>query len=389
MLARAKRPKRTQISEWDWHYRVGFDSNLAQAVRDTFGQINNGLDSHKELQELEHYQSIISLDCLVSSALQSPSSAEIFLDTSKNKHFLFLPDYLATRLNSAITTTNKLSDKIKKGFEELIHAAVKQEFVNHAAALVETALGKGFLEQAAHHLKQTQGNLDRPRDESIDICKTEVSTLLKLYQDTIIDHGRSFFPPELQINPVFQTQASQNLACFAEYWPHLITGEPNALILSDTLQRESLPDIIGTFVHEIGGHACFYDLASKDTCRFIDHGAICLIEGWATWIEWHSPFANLCYRKKLHSDALFSIAISSATDACKIESKIKALYNSKANKEVMLPQSLLNFYQYPGFSLSYHAGAAWFDMRLKNDSSATFWRKNCQSPLTNILSSLS
>ena len=383
-----RKPEKTQIKVWDWHYRVGFDNKLAQAIREEFAKICNNNDRDKEIQELTQYQSIISLDCLISHVLKSPSRAEAFLETSKSKQLLFLPEHLASGLNIALTRCNKLNDTIKKGLEELIHTAVKQEFFNIASTLVESALGKDFLQQASEHLEQTQVDFDSYHYGATDLHPTETNRLLEYFQEAIINYGKSLFPPELKINPVFQTQASQDLACFAEYWPDLITGETNTLLLSNGLQSESQQDIIGTFVHEIGGHACFYELASKDNCRLIDHGAMCLIEGWATWTEWHSPFANSLYKNKLRSNALFSIKISSETDASKAEGKLRAIYSSKPNQSAMLHQSLTNFYQYPGLSLSYHAGAAWYEMKLKNESPIGFWRKNHLNHLTNILSNL-
>jgi len=246
-------------------------------------------------------------------------------------------------------------------------------------------LGPGFLAKAREHLRISQ--LSEPSATKQLVLASEMSaqSLMQKYSDEIIDFGITLMPIDALPRPAWSSRQSVETRCFAEYWPSMITGSQNELVLGLKLLESDCSDVVGTLVHEIAGHACFYELASTGYFSFVDHGAICLIEGWATWCEWSSPFADNEYRKKIKRIASKGLDLAGVSNGDDARDRIHRLVCASGFNGESFDQALLSFFQYPGYSASYYAGAAWFDIELQRNSASSFWQSRRDRAITNVL----
>jgi hypothetical protein len=375
----------SQIREWDWHYRVGFDTQLAENIHTSLVSAKGYEQSAKDRAELLAYRDLVSVDSLVSELIKSPGKADEFIDASKKKTLLHLPEECSGRLLIRLQNAEGINQSIASAVKELVKAAEHAEFVNHSASLLELVLGPGFLAKAREHLRISQ--LSEPSAAKQLVLTSEISaqSLMQKYSNEIIDFGLTLMPIDALQRPIWSSRQSDEMCCFAEYWPSMITGSQNELVLGLKLLESDYSDVVGTLVHEIAGHACFYELASTGYFSFVDQGAICLIEGWATWCEWSSPFADNEYRKKIKRIASKGLGLAEVSNGDDARDRIHMLVCASGFNGESFDQALLSFFQYPGYSPSYFAGAAWFDIELQGKSASSFWQSRRGRAITNVL----
>jgi len=122
-----------------------------------------------------------------------------------------------------------------------------------------------------------------------------------------------------------------------------------------------------TLAHEVLGHGIFYKIAKDTNPLFFDHGAVSLIEGWATWCEWYasdSPYGGL-YR----NNRIFSLRNFYEIDPARLVSEISKNLNRLCYSKDTIDNSIINYFQYPGFSYSYTIGALWFEDKFSDNKS--------------------
>lgn len=125
----------------------------------------------------------------------------------------------------------------------------------------------------------------------------------------------------------------------------------------DALNRD---DFEYTIYHEIyPGHGQFYNYArmNSTTIPKFDHGAMSLIEGWATYCEWNVKDTSYSRSLKERGKEFLDISILKSI-GCK--DKIELIYNRNIKRGYTKEQainSVLYFSQYPGFLESYYLGA--------------------------------
>jgi len=375
----------SQIKEWDWHYRVGFDEELAERVNRELLKAKGDEGSAAERHELDFYKKLISVDCLINQCINKPVQAEKFLECCTQKSVLYLPLECAEKISNRLRQCQSISQNQLKGLQELIARASKAEFVNYSKHLLELALGNGFLSTAKSHLtgwrdvKQPNhpiwpgGSLESP------------DLILEKYSKSALAYGKRLLGSEEVEDPIWKLRFSDEVSCFAEYWPSLITGVKDELLIGEALVNTDRADVIGTLIHEIAGHACFYKLASTGYFSFLDHGATCMIEGWATWCEWNSPFSIPEYTFKLRQVAIRNLGLSELGSPSDANAEIKSLMTEIGGSPNLAEQGMINFYQYPGYSMSYFAGAAWFDLKFQEIPPDSYWKSREGTAITNVL----
>ena len=376
----------TQITEWDWHYRVGFDLELAKKIESTFVSALGLEYSLAEVSELKAYRELISIDALVNQAIVNPDRCNAYAEQAFQNQLLHLPLELQSIIIERISFASSLSVSQKDLLIKLCHYAANAKFINHDIHLTEMVLGTNFIDIASDQYSQNHvEDFPRPSQEpnsNIDF----ILSLLERYQQRLVQYGLSNLPSFIPLYPVWQIEACLALNCYAEYWPSLVTGIDNHLVLGKALLSATQSDIIGTFVHEISGHACFYELVRNGFFGFIDHGAICLIEGWATWCEWNSPFCSSEHKLQLRHRAFTYLRDATEQDVDKVIILLSNIGRESRLSPVMKTQLLMDYFQYPAFSLSYYLGAAWFELySLGCSSIVNYWIAKQGGKLTNVL----
>ena len=158
----------------------------------------------------------------------------------------------------------------------------------------------------------------------------------------------------------------QNSQGYAEWWDRsLLNGQRDKLVIKINQDSMYKNDLIYTLYHEVyPGHGHFYNrLAHNPVCGF-DHGAISLIEGWATYCEWNTlPSA---YISSIKNNALLLLKESFSHTG---DDRADKIYNLKRALGYSAEESLrtvLYTSQYIGYLEDYYLGALWIESYLKH-----------------------
>jgi hypothetical protein len=145
---------------------------------------------------------------------------------------------------------------------------------------------------------------------------------------------------------------------FAEYWPrelHKDHDKDKLIVCLNETSCERLT-LTATLIHEIYGHASYYEMLRRNAPMFIDHGALVLIEGWATGCEW--ALADPAYGRWTRSRRLRSLSIVDSPVDNLIRFVMELAFEE--NCESQIDDRLAEMFQYPGLAASYAVGGAWF-----------------------------
>lgn len=158
---------------------------------------------------------------------------------------------------------------------------------------------------------------------------------------------------------------TQNSPGYAEWWDRsFLEDQRDKLIIKINQDSIYTNDILYTLYHEVyPGHGHFYNrLAHNPGCGF-DHGAISLIEGWATYCEWNS--SPSAYISSIRNNALLFLKESFS---CVGDDRADKIYNLKRSLGYSEEESLrtvLYTSQYIGYLEDYYLGALWIEAYLK------------------------
>jgi hypothetical protein len=159
---------------------------------------------------------------------------------------------------------------------------------------------------------------------------------------------------------------------FAEYWPAELSGPTsNQLIVFDNPDQLRVGTLQTTLAHEVLGHGVFYEAESSYAPPFFDNGAMCLIEGWATWCEWNASATP--HGEYFRSARLFGLRHFYEEDVDKLLQSIPDDIRKLGYSDAAATSGLMYFFQYPGFSLSYTLGALWFEKTFQSTPPAKFF----------------
>lgn len=344
--------KRTTLTEWDWHYRVGFDCPLARRVAEAAKSIERPEERAILQATLEWSRSFISLDRLL-TALQDqelPPSAVEDLVPSKLLH---LPSCLASSFALRIgRLADRLGSELGRKIEGLLTAALANPYQPRAHLLFE-AIFKDGLEPLLRRAAATPLS-PHPGFEPLspDEAKAQVSAFLRQATSDPM-FRRTLAMASLQVR--YTTEPSG----YGEYWPRVLSPGQEQDLLVLHLNGQSLDRLAldATLYHEIFGHGSFYAILQTGAPSFTDHGAFILVEGWATAWEWRC--SDPAYAAWTRSRRLLHLSHLNAT-ADDLIAQIDAAIDEEAyslNREARL----IDLFQYPGLSASYAIGGLYFE----------------------------
>lgn len=346
---------RPSIQPWDWRYRAGFDAAISSRVHEVLTCTATHAERQLLLDQLDAFKQIASLSALLDAVQECPQRTEEFLQAFQSERLLYVPSLLADRLTGRIEGLSGCSASARRQLRDLLAAAVHRKFVNPCAALAEVVFGR--------HTGTLMGTRKDAPKMWLDRAARSLSTH-ELHR-CIVGLRDSWSINPLSVGmpiPEF-TLELQNRRGFAEYWPaELSASGVNTMILFNLHCQGGEPALQATLAHELIGHAAFYEFEKSHPSAVLDHGAFGLIEGWATWCEWHAFPSSFSARSRASAvQALDWLLASDPTFACSaITRHVEALGYTQSSAE----DAIEYHFQYPLFAASYTLGALWFERRL-------------------------
>lgn len=353
------------LDTWDWHYRIAFDQRLRTRVADVIQALP--FAKHRALLERQYelFSENLSVAQLIAHLLDEEGDPQPAIDMASERTPLYLPEFLGEQYRTRIVASERLRPHQKADLLAITGRAQDQRFENRHRDIFEPVFGgalDGLLDKALHRVAAL------PDDRPI------AGSNLRVLASEIVGHLRDKVPPRLQSLassiPKFRTTVSPG-AGFAEYWPTTLTGaQQNELIIYDNPDQLGYQNFQATLAHEVLGHGTFYAYASQAEPPFFDHGAMALIEGWATWCEWAAsapPFGH--YLRSVRCSALRRFSLG---DPAQIQRQIEADTALLGYSGAVAESGIEYFFQYPGFAYSYSLGALWFDERLRAQEPGQF-----------------
>lgn len=345
---------RIVIDSWDWHYRVGFDQALARKVK----SIANGLGLKAEqrilLRQLDIFSSMVSISALCDALEESPERSQELLDGVDTSRLLYVPPFLSTVLQDRIEQLSKKLGPEKKKISDLLSTAVTLRFINYHTDIFEPVFGNDLNRLTHNNLSNMP---HAPKDKLLDPhdLKETVSLLLEVLMDS--NHVNALLG-DVSL-PDFEIVLEEGPG-FGEYWPaELLGSTSNQLTVFNNPDQLRVGILQTTLAHEVLGHGVFYEAESKYAPPFFDHGAMCLVEGWATWCEWNASATP--HGKYFRAARLFGLRHFYEKNVDELLRSIPHDMRSLGYSDIAITSGLMYFFQYPGFSLSYTLGALWFE----------------------------
>lgn len=345
-----KRTLSTTITEWDWTYRVGYDGELAQRIAAAADQICWPAESALLRAKLDWARAFVSLDRL----LEALETGEITPDAVANvdpEKLLHLPQSVADDASKRISIIAKKIGH-KPELNQLLRAAVAAPYRPLTRPMLSQVFGNG-LDKLLLDAAEAEAF---PRDESIKLSRFEARDFV---EDFVERAKRDRSTRCIFSNATLQIDYTDCESGFAEYWPRELIApqQSDLLVIHLNAQSLDLHALEATLYHEIFGHGSFYYALRTLQPPLVDHGALVLVEGWATAIEWH--YSSPQYAKWTRARRLRSVQnIDAAEDDLILQiERAVADDNDERNRE----RRIIEAFQYPGLSMSYAIGGLWFE----------------------------
>lgn len=239
---------------------------------------------------------MVSFSALLEAIEQTPSRTSEFLDRALQQpaRLLSIPTGLRRLVEKKLSCLSTLG---------LLGADERQE-LQHLFTLAESATFNPDIQRSlldAVWGPQLDALVERAAMVHPPILRRDVRVEPQLFKQTVhamlqglmsADHtGRWLGPVDM---PRFDI-AIHHGDDFAEYWPVALASPPDKgevsrdrLVIFDNGNMHQDGVLRTTLAHEVLGHGVFYQSALTLDPPFFDHGAIGLIEGFATWCEWHA-----------------------------------------------------------------------------------------------------
>jgi hypothetical protein len=349
--------RRPAIQPWDWRYRAGFDRALAARVAALARSHAHGHARQQLLAQVDAFQGVLSLSALVQAVEDTPGQADAFLDAAEARLPLHVPRRLARRLEGRIARLAASPPAVRERLQALLQHAAWRRFDNPCGELAQAVFGRH-----AGRLLDARGDapnkpLRAARVEAGSFDDDDARRIARLRAAWAASPLSAGLPM-----PAF-TVRHEHRRGFGEYWPaELSDTGANVLALLSPPVQDVEEALRGTLVHELAGHATFYEFERAQPATLFDHGALGLVEGWATWCEWHAVDDAAAGRARAASiQALGWLREADPDAAC---DAIARHGRSLGYTAAAVDDAAEAFFQYPLMAASYTLGALWFEQRL-------------------------
>lgn len=334
-----------QLKYWDWRYRVFFDAELRDEVRAFIEKL--------EPQERSLYNELLNFHTRYYSPLQLSNAlyderldnaTVLSLANNNVTGLLYTPDFLKIELHP---DAEEYKHMARHGVDAMYQyrRLIAKMFEHWLPAIKETTFNGAVEKDVAHGVPVGMFN-----PAEIDtLCQTQAAD-----KWTTSMFGESKVPEEYIIDLT-------NDEGFGEWWDKGLTSEAlDRLVLHHNRESAYSEDVKHTLLHEVyPGHGHFY-AAVKNPDKFFDHGALELVEGWATFAEWNAKMS--LYGSSVRSNSL--CFLRDFFDARMQDRVVEACLRGErigASGE-FVNKLLCDMTQYIGYREAYYLGAVFFEI---------------------------
>lgn len=343
------------FAEWDWHYRIYFDPEIRKGL-DKF--VQRLTDNEKKIYEqiMNFFLSFYSISQLLDALEQNPEMEKEIKETAFNtlNNVVYTPISIRESVEVRIDFAVKQGcDWVKEIYKHSCNVSYCPDCLRYYRILfgpwiesIMKIVGKGIMvKEMPHGDTIQQGSIGELAASKIDgLCGRK-------------DLNAKYGLPILEGYKVVSLQG----AGYAEWWDsQLLDGQEDNLILYENKDSLFQNDLLYTLLHEVyPGHGQFYRTVAHAGEGVFDHGAMALIEGWATFVEWNAIPSKYTECVRHNACALLNAAFHCYGDELSNiifdQNKIIGLSEDESLRTV------IRLTQYFGFREVYYLGALWFE----------------------------
>lgn len=349
---------------WDWHYKIYFDDAALRSAREMIDGLSS--DERDICEEtLAFYNSFYSfeimIDCLEEKLADQSQVERIIGKAWENRDKLIrVPKTLEARCRERIGALGLDADKTQK-LENLLELSfsgrqIRKEYWSYARKL----FGSAFDEMVV------QFDNDKYEDyltgyKQEKISQDQETEFKAIYKKLARNSGLSKRFGENAIPDGSYDIEVKTGSCYGEWWDRdLLGGGRDKLVLYKNGAESNKEDLLYTAIHETyPGHGHFYNRIRNEK-TVMDHGAMMLVEGWATYCEWNSLPSE--YRDVTRRNAMTTLRCSYNCDADKNPERFFGPEADPHSSRAMA--ALVHRTQYVGYMESYYLGALWLELAI-------------------------
>ena len=352
------------LNEWDWKYRIFLSEEVNAKVNAFIEKLKTAeQDIYKGIADF--YRGFYSFDMLLEMLQTDAIQQEQLLSLAEghSEKALRIPGILETYYIEKIDETFSDVPFIQARLKELLANIISDESYKNTDSIQGLIFGKYYddikkeimnvgpiFEKTEHYIEI--GDINARAIELIESVKSDPHIVEKFGEYCIQD---------------FDIDIVAKIG-FAEWWDKDLLGkEKDLLVLYDNKDALNTIDFEYTIYHEVyPGHGQFYNFARKykDAIPCFDHGAMSLVEGWATFSEWNVKESAYAQTLKNRGKNLLNLSLCMSDD----NGKIKKVYDNYVNMNYSRDQALnvvRYLTQYPGFLESYYLGALCIEIMIE------------------------
>lgn len=360
------------IDDWLWRYRVGFDDRLRASVAEKIDANPDERERRIHHEILEACSSFVSLDALL-DRIEGGESPATWLGTVDDERLLRVPELLLPYFESKIedvvaaAPADASSTRLRERLSRLLDRAHERGLRPPHRDVLGHIFG-GELDRLVEEAEAEPGDLPVPEPSELvarDAFRDVVGEFVAAVRE---DPRMTALFDDLELDD-FEITLRRD-AGFGEYWPPALRdgNGPGELVLHVNDETRKKGNLVSTLAHELlPGHAFFYRRMAESDGPLLDYGALGLVEGWATWCEWHvlpNPFSRFARSRRLR----LTRGLDGEASAREIRETADALGDSRTRAR----QSVISYFQYPGYEASYSLGGIWFERRFDRQRPSGF-----------------
>lgn len=355
---------RSVITEWDWRFRVAFDPNLGQSVRAAAVELPHR-HARCLIESLEAHEQALVLDALLTNLQDHPHLREGHLQAARGRQPTPLPDVLWPLISTRVAAVRETLRPTQQ--------VILDELVDRARAS-ETNLNRQVLVPVYGDAQlDTLVRLAGPprswrRSRGRVLTRRETLRQAHRFQASAEDRFAGVLGPGWL--PRFDVEVGDSPTGFGEYWPTSLdpTAAHDRLIVHAGPDAARQRTLQATLVHEVCGHGFFYSREREQQPSFLDHGAMNLVEGFATWSEWGIDPQDPERARAERLDLLPTLDMT----VPQVIAAVEDWGTRHSYGRAQTTETLLYLLHYPGYHLAYCLGAAWLDQRLTQQTPGEF-----------------
>lgn len=344
---------RTAITTWNWRYLVSHHPRTDQHVQNAINTLPDGPHRQQQQALLDYHRRITSLDAILDHPPTTTNLKRIDPET-----LLHVPAELE-RCFLARIEQHPIAGQ-RTHLLALLRHARRVPFVNHNRAIFTLIFGDQ-LDALLRDARYDRADLHPPESGSVGIG-VDLATFARSYHHDLQSDSR--INPQLAPHaPLRYDIEISHGSGYGEYWPRELTRHKrDRLILHSNPDARRLHNFLTTLRHEIyPGHGYYYERLRNAHATYIDHGALTLTEGWATWAEW--GLTPDTYGRHTRANRIKTLELFDDTSPTTPQRIAHATRDAG-----LTPRAAHNaqrdHYQYPGLSYAYVLGALWIEHQL-------------------------